>query len=213
MKRKNNAIQCPNEIFRGLMKHEDIVYLQKSLLQHDIILFYCWMEKHVIMHFLPQFSFKVLIDDIKGEKINPNFIPPCKKKTIGFKTRLDIMLNNAGPEIDYLFSSFFKFMFTREVLTFYRKIAEIVAPILDIDIISISRTLQNYIKSDLQKDLLMALVKAEFAYWSEKFVTSWYENLSNQDKIEINEVPIGPIAEYELMSEVILKLKKDFVLR
>lgn len=209
MIRTNDTIQGPNDILRGLLNKKDIVCLRKSL-QHPNILFFCrWMEEHVIMHLLPQFSFNVFMEDLKSEKVYPICISSYKKEFIRFKARLDVMLNNAGDEKEKIFSSFFNFMFTREVLAFYRKIAEIVAPIIDIDIISISKTLQNHMLNGMQKSLLRALVKSEFAYWSEKFVTSWYENLSNPNKMAISEVPIGPIAEYELMSEVILKTQKN----
>ena len=48
-------------------------------------------------------------------------------------------------------------------------------------------------------------VRLEFAYWAERFVSSWYKVLSKEEDISIKGVPIGPIAEYDLITDLMLE--------
>jgi hypothetical protein len=45
----------------------------------------------------------------------------------------------------------------------------------------------------------------EFAYWAERFVCSWYKDISEEKDLNLKGVPMGPIAEYDLITALMLQ--------
>lgn len=209
-KSNKKIFQEPNDTLRGLLCKEDIAYLRKAIQYPDVMNFCQWVEKKLLKEILPDFRLEIFINDIKAGKIDPKDIHIFTKENEStlLNKRIDNVLKKLGNEKSIFFLSLFNLIFNREVLAFYRKIAQIIAPVLDIDIISISKTLRKHLENNRQKELLQALIELEFSYWSERYVTTWYENLSNSDKLMLNGVPVGPIVEYDLMTEIILNVPK-----
>jgi hypothetical protein len=96
-------------------------------------------------------------------------------------------------------------LYNREVLVFYRRLSEILSPILEVDIITISKRIEKKSLSMSLGKKLEERVRLEFAYWAERFVSSWYKDLSREEDISIKGVPIGPIAEYDLITDLMLE--------
>jgi hypothetical protein len=80
----------------------------------------------------------------------------------------------------------------------------ILYPIIQVDIISFSKCIEKKSLSNGLEKKLEERVRLEFAYWAGRFVTSWYKDLS-QEELSIKGVPIGRIAEYDLITELMLE--------
>ena len=192
-------------ILCSILSDKDILFLQKSFRDQQVVSFCLWVEDQVLSHILPEFSFKRFIDSINhNEKLllqdfsNNNASHACLKD---LENSLLALLNKK----DELLTIWLDFLYNHEVLTFYRRLAEIFAPVLEIDFITIAKNLE---KKSFGKSLTRKLeerVRLEFAYWAERFVSTWYKDISEDKPLNIKSVPMGPIAEYDLITELMLK--------
>ena len=196
----------PDDMLWSLLSKKDILLLRKSFRDQQVVSFCLWVEDQVLSHFLPEFSFKRFIKDIQSEKkfISNDF---AIKSTSHMPTNnfLDELLKLLHEQKDGLLMPFIDFLYNREVLVFYRRLSEILSPILEVDIITISKRIEKKSLSMSLGKKLEERVRLEFAYWAERFVSSWYKDLSQEEDISIKGVPIGPIAEYVLITDLMLE--------
>ncbi len=196
----------PDDMLRSLLSEKDILFLRKSFRDQKVVSFCLWVEDQVLSHLLPEFSFERFIKDIQSEKklISNDF---AIKSTSHMRTNnfLDELLKLLHEQKDGLLMPFIDFLYNREVLVFYRRLSEILSPILEVDIITISKRIEKKSLSMSLGKKLEERVRLEFAYWAERFVSSWYKDLSQEEDLSIKGVPIGPIAEYTLITDLMLE--------
>ncbi|HDP70606.1 MAG TPA: hypothetical protein ENN38_07375 [Actinobacteria bacterium] len=198
----------PNEILWRMLREEDVKFLRRSFECSEVVSFCYWIEERLLSHLFSGFSCKNFIEEVKSKEIYLSDVPLDTGTFIFPENLIGEAIRTLGAEKESLLSTFIDFLYDENVLDFYRKIAEIVSPVLELDIISVSKALDKELLSDELEKKLEALVRQEFAYWAEKFVTSWYKNLSQTKDISVYEVPIGPIIEYDLMRDVVLQVPK-----
>lgn len=196
----------PDDMLRSLISEKDILFLRKSFRDQQVISFCLWVEDQVLSHLVPEFSFERFIKNIQSEKkfiLNDFAI----KSTSPMRTKnfLDELLKLMHEQKDGLLMPFIDFLYNREVLFFYRRLSEILSPIFEVDIITISKRIEKESLSMSLRKKLGERVRLEFAYWAERFVSSWYKDLSQEEDLSIKGVPIGPIAEYDLITDLMLE--------
>jgi hypothetical protein len=59
--------------------------------------------------------------------------------------------------------------------------------------------------SEALKRKIEERIRMEFAYWTERFVGTWYKDISEDKTLNIKRVPMGPIAEYDLITALMLQ--------
>lgn len=206
---QNNRLD-PNDLIWRLLSEKDIIFLRKSFDDQQIIAFCLWIEKAVITQLLPSFSVKRFIKDVQfGRKLDSNDHHNkqlCSIRTENFMVEILKILHEQDG---HLLGSFIEFLYNRPVLIFYRRLSEILSPLLELDIITIATKIN---RKSLSKSLTKKIeerVRLEFAYWAERFVSSWYKNLPQEEDMRIKGVPIGAIAEYDLMTDFMLGFPKQ----
>ncbi|MBW2489727.1 MAG: hypothetical protein JRE65_01085 [Deltaproteobacteria bacterium] len=200
----------PDDMLWSLLSMKDILFLRKSFKDHEVVSFCLWVEDQILSQFLPTFSFKRFIKDIQSEKklISKNFT---------MKSLSQIETNNFIDELlklldekDSLLNTLMDFLYNCEVLSFYRKLSKILSPIMEVDIITVSKKIEKKSLSMTLTKKLEELARLEFAYWAERFVSSWYKDLSQEEDISIKGVPIGPIAEYDLITDLMSEFPEKY---
>lgn len=199
-----------NEILHGLIRDtavdkndEEFGHL-KGL--PEFVPFWCWLEENIFAYFPLGLSHK-------------NFIVASKtngKRTVSYASHsgvtqsLEDVLGKALKVLNEKKEQLL--IFYAEVLNpgngmmcLYRKLTELLFPVIELDVISLSHLIDKTAMTKKEAYLLETLCRYEFGYWTEKFVTSWYKNLSQTDHMSIYGVPIGPIVEYDLMPNCILQ--------
>ncbi|MGD9239787.1 MAG: hypothetical protein PVG69_07165 [Desulfobacterales bacterium] len=194
----------PNDMSWSLLSEKDILFFRESFKDQKVVSFCLWIEDQVFSELLTEFSFRRFINDIQSDKklLSQDFTIKSSSdiRTNGFLDNIVRLMN----EKNLLLSTLLDFLYNREVLEFYRKLSMILHPIIQVDIISVSKRIEKKSLSRGLKKKLEERVRLEFAYWTERFVTSWYKDLS-QEEISIKGVPIGCIAEYDLITELMLE--------
>jgi hypothetical protein len=195
----------PDDMLRSLLSEKDILYLRESFKDQKVVSFCLWIEDQVLSELLTEFSFRRFIHNIQSDK-------KLLSQDFTSKSSSDIRKNDFMDNIvrlvnekDILLSTLLDFLYNREVLVFYRRLSEILSPILEVDIITISKRIEKKSLSMSLGKKLEERVRLEFAYWAERFVSSWYKDLSREEDISIKGVPIGPIAEYDLITDLMLE--------
>ncbi len=210
----------PNEILWELIREEDIAFLNKSLGHPEVIDFCYWMEENLLSSLFPEFSCRKFIEDIQSRRKCLNVRQIHTKSPETLNAFLEIVFRILGEKKEKFLISFIESMYTRDVLDFYRRMCEIISPVIEVDIISIARTLDN--EGFTQGPLALAaqslsqiassaedltkwgvIIGDEFNYWIEKYVTTWHQNMSEGDGLSIRGVPLGPISEYVIMPEIV----------
>jgi hypothetical protein len=194
----------PDDILRSLLSEKDILFFLESFKDQKVISFCLWIEDQVLSELLTEFSFGRFIHNIQSDK---KLIP----QDFTIKNSSDIRTNDFMDNIvrlmnenNLLLSTLLDFLYNREILVFYRRLSMILYPIIQVDIISVSKRIEKRsLGMGLQKKL-EERVRMEFAYWAERFVSSWYKDLSQKD-MSIKGVPIGRIAEYDLIRDIMLE--------
>jgi hypothetical protein len=194
----------PNDMSWSLLSEKDILFFRESFKDQKVVSFCLWIEDQVLSELLTEFSFRRFINNIQSDKklLSQDFTIKSSSdiRTNGFLDNIVRLMN----EKNLLLSTLLDFLYNREVLEFYRKLSMILHPIIQVDIISVSKRIEKKPLSRGLKKKLEERVRLEFAYWTERFVTSWYKDLS-QEEISIKGVPIGCIAEYDLITELMLE--------
>jgi hypothetical protein len=194
----------PDDMLRSLLSEKDILFLQESFKDQKVVSFCLWIEDQVLSELLTEFSFRRFIDNIQSDKklLSQDFTIKSSSdiRTKDFMDNIVRLMN----EKNLLLSTFLDFLYNREVLAFYRRLSMILYPIIQVDIISVSKSIEKKsLRMGLEKKL-EERVRMEFAYWAERFVSSWHRDLS-QEEISIKGVPIGRIAEYDLIRDIMLE--------
>ena len=194
-----------DDALRSLLSEKDILFLRESFKDQKVVSFCLWIEDQVLSELLTEFSFRRFIHNIQSDK-------KLLSQDFTSKSSSDIRKNDFMDNIvrlvnekDILLSTLLDFLYNREVLVFYRRLSEILSPILEVDIITISKRIEKKSLSMSLGKKLEERVRLEFAYWAERFVNSWYKDLSREEDISIKGVPIGPIAEYDLIRAIMLE--------
>ena len=194
-----------DDALRSLLSEKDILFLRESFKDQKVVSFCLWIEDQVLSELLTEFSFRRFIHNIQSDK-------KLLSQDFTSKSSSDIRKNDFMDNIvrlvnekDILLSTLLDFLYNREVLVFYRRLSEILSPILEVDIITISKRIEKKSLSMSLGKKLEERVRLEFAYWAERFVSSWYKDLSREEDISIKGVPIGPIAEYDLITDLMLE--------
>jgi hypothetical protein len=194
----------PNDMSWSVLSEKDILFFRESFKDQKVVSFCLWIEDQVLSELLTEFSFRRFINNIQSDKklLSQDFTIKSSSdiRTNGFLDNIVRLMN----EKNLLLSTLLDFLYSREVLEFYRKLSMILHPIIQVDIISVSKRIEKKSLSRGLKKKLEERVRLEFAYWTERFVTSWYKDLS-QEEISIKGVPIGCIAEYDLITELMLE--------
>jgi hypothetical protein len=194
----------PDDMLRSLLSEKDILFFLESFKDQKVISFCLWIEDQVLSELLTEFSFGRFIHHIQSDK---KLIP----QDFTIKNSSDIRTNDFMDNIvrlmnenNLLLSTLLDFLYNREILVFYRRLSMILYPIIQVDIISVSKRIEKRsLGMELQRKL-EERVRMEFAYWAERFVSSWYKDLSQKD-MSIKGVPIGRIAEYDLIRDIMLE--------
>jgi hypothetical protein len=181
-----------DDALRSLLSEKDILFLRESFKDQKVVSFCLWIEDQVLSELLTEFSFRRFINNIQSSS---------DIRTNDFMDNIVRLMN----EKNSLLSTLLDFLYNREVLVFYRRLSEILSPILEVDIITISKRIEKKSLSMSLGKKLEERVRLEFAYWAERFVNSWYKDLSREEDISIKGVPIGPIAEYDLIRAIMLE--------
>jgi hypothetical protein len=194
----------PDDMLRSLLSEKDILFLRKSFKDQKVVSFCLWIEDQVLSELLTEFSFRRFINNIQSDKklLSQDFTIKSSSdiRTKDFMDNIVRLIN----EKNLLLSTLLDFLYNREVLVFYRRLFTILYPIIQVDIISISKSIDKKALSMGLEKKLEERVRLEFAYWAERFVSSWYKDLS-QEEISIKGVPIGRIAEYDLITDLMLE--------
>jgi hypothetical protein len=191
-------------IFCSLLSNKNISFIQKSLRNKEVVSFCLWAEDQILSYLFPYLNIKKYISCIQsGEKLNLQKYTIKKYIHIGTKSLMDNLINLLNKNTSLL-ESLMEFLYNREVVEFYRKLSDILSPVIEIDFITIEKKIkkENLSKAIIEK--LQIRARLEFAYWAERFVTSWYEDLSKMEDFSIKGVPFGPIAEYDLITALML---------
>ena len=195
----------PDDMLRSLLSEKDILFLRKSFKDQKVVSFCLWIEDQVLSELLTEFSFRKFINNIQSDK-------KLLSQDFTIKSSSDIRTNDLMDNIvrlmnekNLLLSTLLDFLYNREVLVFYRRLFTILYPIIQVDIISISKSIDKKSLSMGLEKKLEERVRLEFANWAERFVSSWYKDLSQEEDISIKGVPIGPIAEYALITDLMLE--------
>ena len=195
----------PGDILWSLLSNKDILFLQKSFRDQQVVSFCLWVEDQILSHILPEFSFKRFIERIRSDKkfhsqdfAIDNASHACLNDLMDSLLRL---LNKKSSLLTILMD----FLYNHEVLKFYRRLSEILAPVLEVDVITIAKKMGKNSFSKALTRKLEERVRLEFAYWTERFVGTWYKDLSKENDTNIKGVPIGPIAQYDLITALMLK--------
>ena len=195
----------PDDMLRSLLSEKDILFLRKSFKDQKVVSFCLWIEDQVLSELLAEFNFRRFINNIQSDKklLSQDFTIESSSdiRTNDFIDNIVRLMN----EKNLLLSTLLDFLYNREVLFFYRRLSEILSPILEVDIITISKRIEKKSLSISLGNKLKERVRLEFAYWAERFVSSWYKDLSQEEDISIKGVPIGPIAEYALITDLMLE--------
>jgi hypothetical protein len=195
----------PGGILWSLLSHKDILFLKESFSDQQVVFFCLWIEYEILSHILPEFSFKRFKDRIlSGEKLPIRDFNNNKGSHTCLNNLMDSLLGLLDKKSNLL-TTLLNFLYDREVLKFYRKLSEILAPVLEIDIITIANKIE---KNSFSKALIKKLeerVRLEFAYWAERFVSTWYQDITEEGNLNIKGVPMGPIAEYDLITAFMLQ--------
>ncbi len=202
---KQNERLKPDDMLWSLLSKKDVLFLRKSFSDQHVVSFCMWIEDRILSSFLPTFRFKSFIKDIQSEKklISNDF---SNKSLSNIRTNNFVVeLLNLLNENNSLLTTLMDYLYNSEVLSFYRRISKIISPIVEVDIIVISKKLEKESLSMPLSKKLEERVRLEFAYWTERFVSSWYKVLSKEEDISIKGVPIGPIAEYDLITDLMLE--------
>jgi hypothetical protein len=194
----------PDDILRSLLSEKDILFLLESFKDQKVVSFCLWIEDQVLSELLTEFSFRRFINNIQSDK-------KLLSQDFTIKSSSDIRANDFMDNIvrlinenNLLLSTLLDFLYNSEVLVFYRRLSMILYPIIQVDIISVSKSIEKKSLSMGLEKKLEERVRMEFAYWAERFVSSWYKDLSQED-ISIKGVPIGRIAEYDLIRDIMLE--------
>jgi hypothetical protein len=196
-------------MLRSLLSDRDIHFLNKSFNKRDVISFCLWIEDEVLSQLLPEFSLKKVINDVTYNKkqllqnatiesfrhIFPN----------NFMDNLMRLLNKKRN----LFLAVLDFLYNPEILAFYRRLSMILSPIVELDIITIIKKIKKKSLSREHAKKLEERARLEFAYWAERIITSWYKYPTDEE-ISIKNIPIGPIAEYDLMVYVMMEFPEKY---
>lgn len=195
----------PGDMLWSLLSKNDILFLRKSFRDFQVTFFCLWVEDQILSKLLPTFSFRRFIKDIQSEKkliLNDFTIRSLSDtRANNFMDELLKLLNEKSS----LFKTLMDSLYSCEVLSFYRRLSKILSPIMEVDIITVINKIE---KKSLSKSLAKKLeerVRLEFAYWAERYVSSWYKDLAKEKEISIKGVPIGPIAEYDLITNLMLE--------
>ena len=195
----------PDDVLRSLLSEKDILYLLESFKDQKVVSFCLWIEDQILSELLTEFSFRRFINNIQSNKklLSQNLTIKSSSdiRTNGFMDNIVRLMN----EKNLLLSTLLDFLYNREVLVFYRRLSTILYPIIQVDIISISKSIDKKSLSMGLEKKLEERVRLEFANWAERFVSSWYKDLSQEEDISIKGVPIGPIAEYALITDLMLE--------
>ena len=195
----------PDDMLRSLLSEKDILYLLESFKDQKVVSFCLWIEDQVLSELLTEFSFRRFINNIQSDKklLSQDFTINNSSdiRTNDFMDNIVRLIN----EKNLLLSTLLDFLYNREVLVFYRRLSMILYPIIQVDIISVSKSIEKKSLSIGLEKKLEERVRLEFAYWAERFVSSWYKDLSQEEDISIKGVPIGPIAEYALITDLMLE--------
>jgi len=198
----------PDDVLRSLLSEKDILYLLESFKDQKVVSFCLWIEDQILSELLTEFSFKRFINNIQSNKklLSQNLTIKSSSdiRTNGFMDNIVRLMN----EKNLLLSTLLDFLYNREVLVFYRRLSTILYPIIQVDIISISKSIDKKSLSMGLEKKLEERVRLEFANWAERFVSSWYKDLSQEEDISIKGVPIGPIAEYALITDLMLEFSE-----
>ena len=194
----------PDDMLRSLLSEKDILFLRESFKDQKVASFCLWIEDQVLSELLTEFSFRRFINNIQSDKklLSQDFTikSPSDIRTNDFMDNIVKLMN----EKNLLLSTLLDFLYNREVLVFYRRLSMILYPIIQVDIISVTKSIEKKsLGMGLQRKL-KERVRMEFAYWAERFVSSWYKDLSQED-VSIKGVPIGRIAEYDLIRDIMLE--------
>ena len=195
----------PDDMLRSLLSEKDILFLRESFKDQKVVSFCLWIEDQVLSELLTEFSFRRFINNIQSDKklLSQDFTIKSSSdiRTNDFMDNIVRLIN----EKNLLLSTLLDYLYNREVLVFYRRLSMILYPIIQVDIISVSKSIEKKSLSIGLEKKLEKRVRLEFAYWAERFVSSWYKDLSQEEGISIKGVPIGPIAEYSLITELMLE--------
>jgi hypothetical protein len=193
------------DILWGLLSHKDILFLRKSFRDQQVVSFCLWVEDRIFSHILPEFRIKRFIDRIRSdEKLLFQDIAINNPSYRCLDNLIDSLLKLLNRKSDLL-ATLLDFFYSHEVLKFYRGISEILAPVLEIDIITIARKIEKSSFSEALKRKIEERIRMEFAYWTERFVGTWYKDISEDKTLNIKRVPMGPIAEYDLITALMLQ--------
>ena len=194
-----------DDALRSLLSEKDILFLRESFKDQKVVSFCLWIEDQVLSELLTEFSFRRFINNIQSDKklLSQDFTINSSSdiRTNDFMDNIVRLMN----EKNLLLSTLLDFLYNRVVLGFYRRLSTILYPIIQVDIISISKSIDKKSLSMGLEKKLEERVRLEFAYWAERFVSSWYKDLSQEEDISIKGVPIGPIAEYDLITDLMLE--------
>jgi len=198
----------PDDMLRSLFSEKDILYLRESFKDQKVVSFCLWIEDQILSELLTEFSFRRFINNIQSNK-------KLLSQDLTIQSSSDIRTNDFMDNIvrlmnekNLLLSTLLDFLYNREVLVFYRRLSTILYPIIQVDIISISKSIDKKSLSMGLEKKLEERVRLEFANWAERFVSSWYKDLSQEEDISIKGVPIGPIAEYALITDLMLEFSE-----
>ena len=195
----------PDDMLRSLLSEKDILFLRKSFKDQKVVSFCLWIEDQILSELLTEFSFRRFINNIQSDKklLSQDFTINSSSdiRTNDFMGNIVRLINKKN----FLLSTLLDFLYKREVLVFYRRLSMILCPIIQIDIISVSKSLEKKSLNIGLEKKLEERVRLEFAYWAERFVSSWYKDLSQEEGISIKGVPIGPIVEYALITDLMLE--------
>lgn len=178
---------------------------------NEVVNFWCWIEEQILSQFPIGLSHKNFIIAVKSGQI-PSIKAPADSQWISPNEVINIIIKIFESNYDQFPSRFVDFFEDRNITAFYREITSVLHPIIDLDIITIIKKLTNHsMPLDLSRKI-EKLSRNEFSYWAEHFVTSWYHNIEGKNNMSVNGVPIGPIAEYDLMKDIIVNCPEKIYL-
>ncbi|MFH1624075.1 MAG: class I SAM-dependent methyltransferase [Pseudomonadota bacterium] len=175
--------------------------LKSLLVPSEVVDFWCWIEEEILSHLPPGLAHKNFIVARKSERDSPSNEAREKVFTSlddAIKKALEVLDEKKGLLLSHLIGS----LDVMTILKFYRKITEVLSPVLELDVVSIVKGLKKETLSVESMRKLDRLIKREFGYFAARLVTSWHE-YPGQCAGSLYGVPIGPMAEYSLIHDMI----------
>jgi ubiquinone/menaquinone biosynthesis C-methylase UbiE len=187
-----------NELLQILLKKSVVTQrdLDALLALPEVIQFWCQIEEQVLSDLPPGLSFDNLVVAVKSREYPARDY--SKEVLSSAEEAFEKIVYILEDQQEQFFPFFIESLCVSTIANFYKKLTEISHGVIDIDIASIVGRLNKDFLTPELKTKLEILLKLELACFAEKFVTSWHKQ---QDVGYLCGIPLGPIAEYDLLQQ------------